>query len=218
MNQTLLGKIRKIQSTYPGSCCGIDISRIISEDLLNKKIKSLYKNDLIYLSYIGRPYSRKGFPYILNLFEKILEINPERKIILQIIGIKKKLILEKIKNEATLSSIYIIEYTNQVDYYLRKSCFLILPSLREGFGYAFLEGASAGNALASFDITGPDSLLKSNFNALIVKKESSIDFFANYISNTLNNPRKLSALMKNARKSSFSFDKRTVLNSLRKIL
>ena len=39
-----------------------------------------------------------------------------------------------------------------------------------------IEGAACGNALICFDIMGPDSLVKNNFNGLIIQKDSAFDF------------------------------------------
>ena len=219
ITSSLLGKIKKIYTTYPGSCCGIEKSRIIQVQKLNQKIKNIYKNDSeIYITYIGRPFKRKGFPFIVDIFENILKLNPYKKIKLQLIGISNNILIDKVKNKDVLKSIEVIEYTDDIDFYLRKSCFMILPSLREGFGYAFLEAAASGNALAGYNIIGPDSLIRDSFNGVTFSKNVSSKKFAEVISNIINNPNYLAKLMLNARESSLYFDRKIVLSSLREIL
>ena len=104
------------------------------------------------MTYIGRPLLRKGFPYIINLFENITELIPETKVKLQVIGISESMTKNALKDKTKINLIDSILYTNNVDIYLKKSHITILPSTRESFGYALLEGAAQGNALALFDM------------------------------------------------------------------
>lgn len=215
----LISKVGNIKSTYPGSCYGISLSRLISLDNLSKKSISINsKENTIYLSYIGRPYVRKGFPFILKTFELIKKREPSRKIRLQVIGIKKNEIIKELNDKSNFYFIDIIENTNNVFQYLRKSVITILPSLREGFGYALLEGAASGNALVTFNMIGPDSLVKNNYNGILIPYGSEPNVYATAICNLIANPEKLIKLMKNSRESAKNFDKRIILKSLRKIL
>ncbi len=216
---SLIGKLKKIYTTYPGSCCGIEKSRIINIEELNQKIRNIYKKESeIYITYIGRPFNRKGFPFILEIFENILKLNPCKKVKLQLIGISNNIVIDKVKNKDILKFVKVIEYTDNIDFYLRKSCFMILPSLREGFGYAFLEAAASGNALAGYKIIGPDSLIRDSFNGVTFSKNVTSKNFAEVISNIINNPDYLAKLMLNARNTSLSFERKIVLSSLREIL
>ncbi len=219
INSSFLGKIKKIYTTYPGSCCGIEKSRIIGLKKLNEKIKNIQKNDSeIYITYIGRPLNRKGFPFIIEIFENILKLNPEKKIKLQLIGISYDVVIKKIRKNDILKFVEVIEYTDDIDFYLRKSCFMILPSLREGFGYAFLEAAASGNALAGYKIIGPDALVCDSFNGVTFSKKVSSYKFAEVISELINNTNYLAKLMTNARNTSLSFEREIVLRSLREVL
>ena len=215
----LIAKTSDIKSIYPGSCSGIDKSKLISLDTLNKKLLNLNsKNNYIYLSYIGRPYVRKGFPFILKIFELIKDEMPKTRIKLQIIGIKKDHILDKLDEKDNIRFIEPVEYTNDVFYYLKKSSITILPSLREGFGYALLEGAASGNALMTFNMIGPDSLVKNNYNGILIPYGNDPKVYANEICKLINNLEKLKRLMKNSRESAKNFEKNIILESLRKIL
>ena len=215
----LIGKTADIKSIYPGSCSGIDVSNLISSDAMNKKFLNLYsREEFFYLSYIGRPYPRKGFPFIIKIFELIRNEMPYRKIKLQVIGIKKEQIFNELEDKDNFNFIKTVENTNNVFYYLRKSSITILPSLREGFGYALLEGAASGNALVTFNMIGPDSLVKNNYNGILIPYGSDAKAYATEICNLIANPKKLKRLMKNSRESAKNFDKKIILNSLRKIL
>ena len=215
----LIYKAAEIKSTYPGSCSGIDKSKLISLDALNKKCLNLSSRDnYIYLSYIGRPYVRKGFPFILKIFELIRDKMPSTKIKLQIIGITKDQIFDKLNEKDNIRFIDPVGYTNDVFYYLRKSSITILPSLREGFGYALLEGAASGNALVTFNMIGPDSLVKNNYNGILIPYGNDPKVYANEICKLINNLEKLKRFMKNSRESAKNFEQDIILESLRKIL
>ena len=218
LKNNFITKIKKIRPIKPGSCCGISKSRIISISEFKEKKTNLYLKNKIYLTYIGRPLVRKGFPYIINLFENITELIPETKVKLQIIGIPESIIINALKDKTKINLIESISHTNNVDIYLKKSHITILPSTRESFGYALLEGAAQGNALALFDICGPDCLVADKYNGIIISKKSSSLEFAENLVNLITNLDKLSFLMTNARKSAFSFNQAKVLKSVRKNL
>tara|TARA_B100000212_G_C27385019_1_gene538987 strand:+ start:5955 stop:7067 length:1113 start_codon:yes stop_codon:yes gene_type:complete len=214
-----LGNLSLIKSTKPGSCSGIDLKNFISLNELNKKSFNLgNEKNIIYLSYIGRPYKRKGFPYIIEIFENLKNEIPTKNIILQIIGIKKTKVFKALKDKNNMNYIKVIEHTDDVYIYLRRSVITILPSLREGFGYALLEGGASGNALATFNMIGPDSLVKNNVNGILIPYGSNSKIFARKISEIINDTRKLKNLMNNSRKYAMNFDKNIVLSYLRKII
>lgn len=214
--QSFLRNLSLIYSTYPGSCCGEDISFLISESKLKQKIKNLHDpSQVIYLSYIGRPHKRKGFPYIIEIFENLTKTMSEKKLILQLIGIDLNSVKEKVVDKEILSSIEAIDFTDNVYYYLQKSIITILPSEREGFGYALLEGAFMGNALASFELIGPDSIIKNAYNGICLPFGTKPKVFANEISKLILNPNHLAYLMKNAWTTAKKYDRKLVLQSAR---
>ena len=121
------------------------------------------------MTYVGRPHIRKGYPYILDLFKELNNKVKDINLSLQIIGINSDIVKSSIANYKYKNRIKIINFTDNIYKYLYKSYVVILPSLREGFGYALLEGAACGNALVCFDIIGPDSLVKMNHNGITVQ-------------------------------------------------
>lgn len=219
VNKGPIAKVSTIKSIRPGSCCGINKSRIINKNELDKKIDSLKIacND-VFITYIGRAHNRKGFPYILKLFEHLRLISPNRNLILQLIGINHKQVYKSTFKSRNLDYIDVVPYTDNVDNYLKKSVFTILPSAREGFGYALLEGAASGNALACFDIIGPDSLIINNFNGITLPLGTSYKVFADKIADIICDQNQISEMMINSRSSSFDFERSKVLKSLREII
>ena len=218
LKKDIISKLTPIKSTQPGSCCGIIKSKIIDKKSLNSKIKKLKDNNSDFIiTYIGRPHNRKGYPLILEIFKNIVKLQPEQKFILQVFGINPKLVKRDISDFSLRNNIKTIGYTNNVFKYLRKSYIVILPSHREGFGYALLEGAACGNALICFDIMGPDSLVKNNFNGLTLQKNISAFDFAKRVVEVVKDKDNLIKMIINARKSSFRFEQKNVIKSIRDV-
>lgn len=219
LKKNIISKLAPIKSTTPGSCCGILKSKIIDQKILNAKINKLKnKNSNLTITYIGRPHNRKGYPLILNIFKNIVELYPIQRFSLQIIGINPELVKKEIRDLPFKDSIKTIGYTNNVFKYLRNSHIIILPSQREGFGYALLEGAACGNALICFDIVGPDSLIKNNFNGLTIEKNKDAFDFAKNVVELIKDKNKLIKMIINAREASFEFEQKKVIKSVREIL
>ncbi len=219
LKNNLITKLKTIKSTFPGSCCGISKSRIINlKDLRRKQSSLILKKSKIYITYIGRPLIRKGFPYVIQVFECLKEMIPDKNLQLQVIGVDQKKVYDALKDKSKIDSIISIKYTNDVDYFLNKSHITMLPSTRESFGYAFLEGAAKGNALALFDICGPDCLVKKNYNGIVIESNAKYFVFARSLAEIINKPKELIKMMNNARKSSLKFDQVKVLKSVRGII
>ena len=215
VENTWISKFTPIVSTFPGSCCGILKSEIITEENLEKKIILLNNpNQKFIITYIGRPVKRKGYPYILELFNELTQNLPEINLSLQIIGINSEIVNNSISKFKFKNSIKIINFTDDVYKYLYKSYIVILPSLSEGFGYALLEGAASGNALVCFDIIGPDSLVKKNYNGISVPVGTSSKYFAQKISNLIKDKNELIRLIRNSRNSALNFQRENVLESI----
>jgi len=219
LKNNIISKLTPIKSTKPGSCCGILKSKIIDRKSLNYKIKKLKDNNSDFIiTYIGRPHNRKGYPLIIEIFNNIVKLHPKQKFLLQVVGINPKLLKREISEFSFRKNIKTIGYTNNVFKYLRNSYIVILPSQREGFGYALLEGAASGNALICFDIIGPDSLIKNNFNGLTIQKDTSAFDFAKRVVELVKDKENLIKMIINARKTSFQFEQKNVIKSIRDIL
>ena len=219
VKKTFISRFTPIFSTYPGSCCGISKSVIIDNNSLEKKISLLDNpNQEFLMTYVGRPLNRKGYPYIFDLFKELNNKVNDINLSLQIIGINSDIVNSSIANYKYKNRIKIINFTDNIYKYLYKSYVVILPSLREGFGYALLEGAACGNALVCFDIIGPDSLVKMNHNGITVPIGTSAETFSSEIANLINNKEELIRLIRNARNSSLNFQQENVIDSIKNIL
>jgi glycosyltransferase involved in cell wall biosynthesis len=220
---------RNVTSTNPGSCAGLPLSSFISDITLAAKVTRVQDKTIpISVAYIGRPVKRKGFPLILEIIQSIDSLydarsgcnNPVFNFFLIGVSLKdalKYLSAEQL-NSIKRSNVQFIEHTNVVQSYLFRSSIMLLPSLHEGFGYAFLEAAAQGNCLMGYDIPGPDSLLCNMVNSYTFPLSAdSLEFASSLL--YLNRKRDvLASLMRQAREVSFRFEQSIVLNSVHRAL
>lgn len=222
MNNCCLPR-KEVVSTYPGSCAGLSVDSFISYYAFEAKLhKILVDSTPLSITYIGRPFKRKGFPLILEIIksiDSILEQCRFKNVLFEfnLIGVTEqdanKLSALRL-NTLKRAVINFVGYTNDVSLYLSKSSIMLLPSFHEGFGYAYLEAAAQGNCLIGFEIPGPDSLLINMKNSYTFPINADAHSFANSIIYLHNNRVRLASLMKNAYQSSFQFERSAVLNSI----
>ena len=103
---------------------------------------------------------------VLDIFSEFLlylrSIHVKHLPTLSLIGISHSDCSSHISWQEISPYTHVVPYTEDVKSYLDLSYILLLPSMHEGFGYAYLEAASRGNLLVGYDIPGPDSILVDN--------------------------------------------------------
>lgn len=157
--------IEVINNGYPKS---------IIRDLANKKITHPVDNfevGKISLVSIGRLAEQKGHRYLLEALSCLPPIE-KNKFRLLIIGdgpLKNE--LESLLTQFDLNEIVkLIPYSDNPYYYLKKSDFLVLPSLYEGFPNVICESLIVGTPVLAFDFKSGASDLVTKSNGRLVKK------------------------------------------------
>ena len=218
LNKSLLHRLTPLTSTYPGSCAGIAVSDISSIEQHSKKLQHFTDSRVpLTLTYIGRATSRKGFPFVLDVLTHYLRFYSDSEgaypISLQLVGVNDESVHAYKHYESIKPYLRTIPYTDLIIPVLDSSCILILPSLHEGFGYAYLEAAARSNAIIAYDIQGPDSLLQHGFNSLLLPLDTPASRFASAIHSLSQDRQLLVSLMDGALDSSRRFSRELVLNS-----
>ncbi len=118
-----------------GSACGIDFKIFSKKNIILKdEIKQLKNNNDFLIAFIGRPEKRKGFIFVLELWEKFFIDEQRMKLILCGANIDTNKYLKKpAKNIINMGN------TDKIPEILSLSDCLILPSLHEGLPYSILE-------------------------------------------------------------------------------
>jgi N,N'-diacetylbacillosaminyl-diphospho-undecaprenol alpha-1,3-N-acetylgalactosaminyltransferase len=152
-----------------GSICGIDLIEFsINHFDEHHKIKSRQlqgiAQDAYVILYVGRPFKRKGFHDLLNIW-RLLGTSVNRDVLL-IAGCNEKDVINAIG--ISINNVTALGYVKDLRPIYAACDVVVLPSHQEGFGYTLLEGAAAAKPLIGSDIPGIDSIIMNNKNGLLV--------------------------------------------------
>ena len=167
-----------------GSACGIDLKRFSKKNIfLSDEIKQLKNNNDFLITFIGRPEKRKGFIFVLELWEKFFINEKNIKLILcgTDIDINKYL-----KTPAT--NIINMGNTNKIPEVLSLTGCLLLPSLHEGLPYSILEAMAMECPVIATNIPSIASQIINNKNGYLIDGHNHEEYFKkiNFIKNKTN--------------------------------
>ncbi len=154
-----------------GSVCGIDLDEFKIENFSrDSQISSRQKlgidKDAFVVFYVGRPFVRKGFHVLLDVWRIFSDMPSQAEKILLIAGCDAKHITSTIG--FCPAGIRPLGYVAHIKPYYAACDIVVLPSFHEGMPYSLLEGAAAGRALVASDIPGINSLVKHNQNGFLI--------------------------------------------------
>ena len=116
-----------------------------SKYLFNNKERDYYRNlfsinkkDII-IGHIGRFEHQKNHDFIIDIFNDIIKINNNYKLILIGEGSLKNKIKHKVKKLNLESNIIFLDYRNDISKLINMFDIYLFPSLYEGFGITVLE-------------------------------------------------------------------------------
>ena len=134
------------------------------EELINKKIN----NDLIpktnidkgYFLAAGRFTKQKNYFYLIKEFKKFLKLHPNEKLVLIGEGELEKKLKREIANYNLKKNILVLNYTNNIYFYMKNSKAFILSSLWEEVGFVIVEAAICNTFVISSNCkNGPKEFL-----------------------------------------------------------
>ena len=112
--------------------------------------------------------------------------------------------IQILKDQETLDdSFKIIGFRDDVDQYLAKVDFLIVPAEGEGFGRTLIESMKAGVIVIAYESGGHKEIIKNNLNGILVKNLKAQDFMDSLLE-IINNENLYQSLLFNAHKQSKS--------------
>lgn len=124
---------------------GIDIKRYEFHTEIREKIRGkLNIQDDFVLGHIGRFSYTKNHPFIINVFEKLLEKNINSKLLLVGYGEDEKKIKEIIRTKRLENHIIFYGITKCAEELLCAMDCFIFPSIHEGLGIVALEAQASG--------------------------------------------------------------------------
>lgn len=137
-----------------GSACGIDLegetSTLCTEEVLQLKNKLGFEANIKIGLYVGRPFKRKGFPFLVNWWAREHETFPDLALV--VLGCTQTDVTNCGGN--AIPRLRALGYVENVRDFYAISDFLILPSESEGFSYAVLEAFIAKRCVVASNVPG----------------------------------------------------------------
>ena len=114
-------------------------SNIRNEYRYNMKI-----DDKIVIGHVGRFQRQKNHEFLIDIFDKLVELNDNYVLLLIGDGEEKNKIEEKVNQLGLKEKVRFLGVRNDVDKLLQSMDAFVFPSLFEGFGLAILEAEATG--------------------------------------------------------------------------
>ena len=223
-SQELLEKLKK-KNVFPSNKIFflqdaiLDIKEFIEKKKDNNLGKDFDINQKYFLS-IGRLSKQKNFKYLIDEFKLFKNENKNSNIKLLIIGDgeEKKNILKRIKLNNLSKEVNLLNRTNNVYKYMKKSEAFILPSLWEEVGFVIVEAAMSNTFIISSNCpNGPTEFL-NNGDAGILFKNNKVGELSNSLKLFLDNKINFMEKRKYAKKNSVKYTKFRHFKKLIKII
>lgn len=145
----------------------VDYEQFKFNEEYRKEIRSKYhiQDDEILFGHVGRFNTQKNHNFLVNVFAKINNLNPNTKLILIGKGELKEEIINKCKDLKVDSSVIFVEPTKEVYKYYSAFDTLLFPSFFEGLGIVLVESQCASLKCITSDSISDQSI----FTPLIIK-------------------------------------------------
>lgn len=124
---------------------GVEIDKYLFDlNIRNIYRKKLGWDDKKILINIGRMEVQKNQKFLVRIFDKIISLDENYRLIIIGKGSLENQILEVIKQLHLEKYIKVISYTDEIEKYLWASDIFVLPSVSEGLGIVAIEAQAAG--------------------------------------------------------------------------
>jgi len=185
----------------------------------NQKIDINEKLDLIvnkknFLLSIGRFTKQKNFIFYLNCIPEILKLDKDLSFLFIGQGESKKEFIEISKKLNISDKVFILNYTTNVHYFMKKAKALVLPSLWEDPGFVLVEaGFNNCQVLSSNCPNGPTEIIGEDGGYLFESnsKNSLIENFNRFFEDTNFEKQKKKIKLKKRIKRFTSFQHASVM-------
>ena len=198
----------------PGSACGIDLHsfdafRDHEARRRSRAALGISEADFVAL-YVGRPYRRKGFDFLVDTWSSSVFSGPGNTLLLAGCTASDLSSLNVVKKA---ENIVPLGYRDEVRPLYAASDVVVLPSHHEGFNYALLEAAACERPIVATDIEGIRSFVSNGVEGLLHSRNDRQAFISSLQS--LRAHTELRCRMgRAARARAETFDRRKILSAL----
>ena len=137
---------------------GINTEQFMFDPKRRKEIRDRLKiSDSEYvLGNVGRLTYEKNQSYLINIFEKFLQIKPDAKLVLVGDGPDRDALVKLVEQKGLNERIIFAGNTTDVAGYLMAMDVFVFPSVHEAFGFAVVEAQASGLPVLASDILPDD--------------------------------------------------------------
>ena len=151
-----------------------------------------------FIAGLGRLGHEKGFDILIDAFSKIKDRFPEHHLVILGEGQERASLEKQIKGFELEDRVHLPGQKKRPFSILKNSSIFVVPSRFEGFPNGLCEAMAHGlPVISSSSITAPLSVIRNDFNALVIEDNNS-DMLAEALITLLNNPQKAKELGHNA--------------------
>jgi len=152
---------------------GINFDRFQISINKEKKRKELgIKNNGPIIGMVGRLSNEKGISYLLNAMPEVIQKIPTLNLIIAGNGSEEKKLKEEASKLNINNNVFFIGARMDIPEVLNVLDVFVLPSLREGLPMVLLEAMAAGCAIIASDVGGIPTLIKNDWNGLLIPPAS----------------------------------------------
>ena len=108
------------------------------------------------LGNVGRLSYEKNQGYLINIFEKLLQVKPDSKLVLVGDGPDREALAKSAESKGLSEKIIFVGNTTDVAGYLMAMDVFVFPSVHEAFGFAAVEAQASGLPVVASDIIPKD--------------------------------------------------------------
>ena len=174
---------------------------------LDNKILDIVSNKKFFLS-IGRFTKQKNFLFYLNCIPEILKLDKNLFFLFIGDGEEKKLFLDMCDKLNIIDKVFVIDYTDNVHFFMKKSKAFVLTSLWEDPGFVLVEaGYNNCQVISSNCPNGPKEIIGIDGGYLFESnsKESFIGAIKKYVFDSEENKKLKKIILKKRIKNFSSF-------------
>jgi len=175
----------KVKNNFQIVYNGINLKQFEYNICIRDAVRNeLHLGDSKVFCHIGRFDAVKNHSFLLGIFNEIVKIHPNSKLILVGTGNLMNDIKEKAKMLNLSKQILFLGFRNDISRLVQATDALILPSFYEGFPVCAIEAQASGLPFVMSDNVSKEALIKSNSMALSL--DLSPQEWAQNILNNLN--------------------------------
>lgn len=160
---------------------GIDTERFsFNETKREYWRKKLGLTDKFVVGHVGRFSHEKNHPFLIDVFEKIAEIDEQSRLLLVGDGEEMDNIQKLVKDNGLTDKVIFTGSVSNVEDYLQAMDVFVLPSLFEGFGIAAIEAEAAGLPVVASQAVPRDTAISTIEFMMLGDSDTWVDALLKY--------------------------------------